>query len=90
MISNLEKQEIEKNQVVVDPLDLKSLANLQQSLVGFEMIDETPCLNMRSQTFTHFNYPCNFCLVHFIKLGKVKYSSLLLIRSGYGHTQKRL
>jgi hypothetical protein len=33
LISNLEKQDIEKNQIIVDPFDIKALANLQESLV---------------------------------------------------------
>ena len=33
LISNLEKQDIEKNQIILDPLDIKALANLQESLV---------------------------------------------------------
>lgn len=37
MISNLEKQDIEKNQIIQDPLDIKALANLQESLVRNEM-----------------------------------------------------
>ncbi|XP_066910805.1 exocyst complex component 4-like [Clytia hemisphaerica] len=32
LISNLEKQDIEKNQIIVDPFDIKALANLQESL----------------------------------------------------------
>lgn len=50
LINNLEKAEIEKNQVILDSLDLKSLANLQESLEWLSDNIRTFVINIAAQS----------------------------------------